>query len=137
MGHDLATQGIMAFQAGDRVRARELLIQAVQEQPGDQVRLLWLATVLENPAEQKSCLEHVITLNPHSDAGQHAAQQLARFGRASSTSHQGLRSDTVVIIAAVGAVVLVVVLIVASMLMLAVTGGQVSTVFSEITSGIE
>jgi hypothetical protein len=137
MAHDLATQGIMAFQAGDHVRARELLIQAVQERPDDQVRLLWLATVLENPAEQKSCLERVIALGPHSDAGQHAAQQLARFGGAPATPHQGIKSDTVVIIAAVGAVVLVVVLIIASMLMLVLSGGQVSTVFTEIGSGLE
>lgn len=63
--------GIAALRSGDRVEARRLLLDAVEQSP-DSVAAWWLlAAVLDNPAHKIDALEQVLDLRPdHAEARQ-------------------------------------------------------------------
>lgn len=73
--------GIAAARAGDRERARELLAQAVRQDPNNEQNWLWLAGVVDRPEETIYCLEQALILNPNNDAARRgitwARQRLA------------------------------------------------------------
>ena len=66
--------GIHAFKAGDKVAARAHLMQAVEADETDEQAWLWLAGVMDDPAETRICLDNVLHLNP---ANERAKQGLA------------------------------------------------------------
>jgi tetratricopeptide (TPR) repeat protein len=61
---NLLQQGIAAAQAGNRPRARALLTQLVESDERNEQGWLWLAGVLDDPEEMRTCLENVLELNP-------------------------------------------------------------------------
>ena len=73
----LLSAGISALRAGDNARARELLGQAIRHNPRDELAWLWLSGAVETDAEQRQCLERVLTLNPHNVAARNGLDMLA------------------------------------------------------------
>lgn len=61
---ELLRQGITAAQAGRREEARALLTQVVEADERNEQAWLWLAGVVETPADMRTCLENVLDLNP-------------------------------------------------------------------------
>jgi tetratricopeptide (TPR) repeat protein len=60
-----------ALQAGNRVRARDLLLQVVERDPGLEPAWWWLYQAVDDPREQMRALENVLRLNPqHAEAQQ-------------------------------------------------------------------
>lgn len=73
---ELTQQGIAALKGGDTARARELLLQAVEHDPQNQLALLWLAGTGKDPLEQKRYLERVVAIDATSATGRRAATGL-------------------------------------------------------------
>ncbi|MBL8133009.1 MAG: hypothetical protein JNL42_14205 [Anaerolineae bacterium] len=61
---DLLNQGISAFQAGDREKARELLNRFVSQSPDSEQGWYYLAAVEQDAHLRKQHLEHVLEINP-------------------------------------------------------------------------
>lgn len=62
---DWLQQGIEAFQAGDRARARELLTQAVIIDPNSEQGWYYLAAAQDDPNLRIDYLNRVLTINPN------------------------------------------------------------------------
>lgn len=60
-------EGIAALRRGERDRARASLIAALRADPGDARAWLWLSGAVDNPAEQRYCLERALALDPRCD----------------------------------------------------------------------
>jgi hypothetical protein len=63
-GEDLLQEGIAAFQAGDRTKAHELLLEVVKVDPENEQAWYYLAASESNPATRKQYLEQVLEINP-------------------------------------------------------------------------
>src|SRR5262245_58084238 len=61
---DLLHQGIAAARAGQREEARALLVQVVEADERNEQAWLWLAGVVDDPEDMRTCLENVLDLNP-------------------------------------------------------------------------
>ncbi len=61
---NLLRQGIAAAKAGKREESRQLLMQVVEAHERNEMAWLWLASVVDDPADQRVCLENVLDLNP-------------------------------------------------------------------------
>jgi hypothetical protein len=68
--------GIVLAKAGKRSEAREILAQAVRDNPRSVLGWLWLASVVETKDQQSFCLEKVLQLNPQNDVVRRALTQL-------------------------------------------------------------
>ena len=71
-------EGITALKHGDTVRARELLRQAVEENPDDLKAWLWLSGAVETDEERIACLQRVLELNPDHEAAKLGLAKLDR-----------------------------------------------------------
>jgi len=78
---DTTRKGITALKHGDTVRARELLRQAVEENPDDLKAWLWLSGAVETDEERIESLQRVLELNPDHEA--------AKLGLAKLTTSAG------------------------------------------------
>src|SRR4051794_17202992 len=76
----LRSQGISALKAGDMARARELLAQAIQRNPRDELSWLWLSGAVDTDYDRRRCLERVLVLNPQNQAARQGLAQLAAPG---------------------------------------------------------
>lgn len=70
----LLQAGISAARAGERARARNLLLRAVAQDEANVSAWLWLSQVLRSPGGQKACAEKALALDP---AGSEARRLLA------------------------------------------------------------
>ncbi len=61
-------EGIAAAKAGQRERARELLIRIVEEDEENLAAWLWLSGVVDSLDDKEVCLENVLELDPGNDA---------------------------------------------------------------------
>lgn len=73
----LIRQGQGAAQRGNNELAREYLQAAVDLAPNNPTAWLWLAGVLEDPAEAKYALERVLELDPNNVRAREGLTQLA------------------------------------------------------------
>jgi hypothetical protein len=73
---------IAAARTGRRAEARALLTEVVQTDTHNEQAWLWLSGVLDDPEEQRICLENVLTVNPHNP---HARRGLAQLAGATAT----------------------------------------------------
>jgi tetratricopeptide (TPR) repeat protein len=64
----LLRDGIAAAKAGQRERARELLMQVVELDEGSASAWLWLSGVVDSLEDREVCLENVLTLDPDNAA---------------------------------------------------------------------
>lgn len=65
---ELLHEGMAAARAGQRGRARELLMRAVELDQENATAWLWLSGVVDSLDEREVCLENVLTLNPAHEA---------------------------------------------------------------------
>ena len=73
----LLAQGVAAAKAGQRTQAYNLLLDAVELDQRSELAWLWLSAVTDNPDDQRTCLENVITINPGNAV---ARKRLAAIG---------------------------------------------------------
>jgi tetratricopeptide (TPR) repeat protein len=77
----LLQQGIAAARAGRREEARALLMRVVEADERSEQGWLWLAGVVDDPDDMRTCLENVLDLNPtNAKAQQGLAWVEARYG---------------------------------------------------------
>lgn len=69
-------QGIQAAKAGDKATARAWLARAVQRDPNSELAWIWLAQMMDSPAQQCDCLQQALRINPHNDVVRRAIQAL-------------------------------------------------------------
>ena len=65
---NLTRRAIVAYQAGRPETARELLAEALQLDPGNELAWIWLAALAHKPEEKRYCLEQACELNPEGPA---------------------------------------------------------------------
>lgn len=65
--NDLLREGIAAAKAGQRERARDLLMRVVEQDEENALAWLWLSDVADSLDDQEICLENVLTLDPDND----------------------------------------------------------------------
>src|SRR5262245_29936946 len=77
----LLQQGIAAARAGQREEARKLLMQVVEADERSEQAWLWLAGVVDDPEDMRTCLENVLDLNPGNVKAQQGLAWIeARYG---------------------------------------------------------
>ncbi len=69
-------QAQAAIKNGDRTAARQLLRQAIEVDPGNEIAWLWLSALVEDPAQERQCLERVIAINPDNAVAQRHLQRI-------------------------------------------------------------
>jgi hypothetical protein len=72
----LLRAGIAATKAGRSEQARQALMRVVEVDENNVQAWLWLSAVVDNPTDQLTCLENVLTLDP---GNKHAQAGLARL----------------------------------------------------------
>lgn len=72
----LRDRGIAACRAGEKARARELLLDAVRIDPVNEYAWLWLAAAVTTKAERQYCLGRVLAINPQNETARCALQKL-------------------------------------------------------------
>jgi tetratricopeptide (TPR) repeat protein len=76
----LLKEGIAATRAGQKERARELLLQVIAQDEEREAAWLWLSGVVDDPEERQICLENVLALSPDNTAAQTGLRWLAKQG---------------------------------------------------------
>jgi hypothetical protein len=74
--NDFLQQGIAALKAGQKAEARNLLSQAVRQDPKNEAAWMWLSGAVEGDQERRYCMEKVLKLNPHNALAQQALEQM-------------------------------------------------------------
>lgn len=72
----LYRDGMAAIRARDQERARGMLEQVVKLDPTHEQGWLWLSAVVDSDAERITCLDNVLTINPHNEEAQRALEKL-------------------------------------------------------------
>ncbi len=62
--NELLQQGIAAARAGQRAQARQLLVHAIQADRYNEDAWVWLAGVVDDPADMRRCLQQALRINP-------------------------------------------------------------------------
>ena len=65
---DLVEQGVQAFRAGERDKARKLLLAAVKQNPNSERAWGWLSNVIDTDKDRIYCLRQVLRINPNVDS---------------------------------------------------------------------
>ncbi|MBE2271059.1 MAG: hypothetical protein IAE80_22675 [Anaerolinea sp.] len=76
MGQDLLQEGIAAFQAGDREKARELFMLVVEVDARNERAWYYLAVLESDSARRREYLEHVIEINPKNEKAREVLDRL-------------------------------------------------------------
>ena len=74
-------QAIEYIQAGDKEKGKQLLVQILEENPGDENAWLWLALCLTDIEQERDCYERILKINPQN---QHAIEGLRRLNGTAS-----------------------------------------------------
>lgn len=82
--------GIEAVKTGQRVKAKELLIEIVEEDEENEQAWLWLSSVVDTDADKQICLENMLTLNPQNQSAQ---KRLAKLRNSATPSRQTIRRE--------------------------------------------
>ncbi len=72
----LVQAGIAAAKAGEREKARELLLQVVAHDEQNELAWLWLSGVVEADEDRRICLENVLAINPDNRVAQKGLTRL-------------------------------------------------------------
>lgn len=78
---EIIREGIAAYKAGNKEEARSFLLRAVEIDQYSEQAWLWLSAVVDTPADQRTCLENVLAINP---ANERAQQGLSVLGAPAS-----------------------------------------------------
>jgi hypothetical protein len=74
---DILDNGIKAARNGDAETARKLLKQVLDEDPDNELALMWLASSVTSPAERRLYLQRVVRINPDNHRARQALAQLS------------------------------------------------------------
>src|SRR4030042_5903502 len=66
----LLRDGITAARAGQKERARELLLRVIEQNDRSEPAWLWLSGMVDDAEERRICLENVLAINPNNAAAQ-------------------------------------------------------------------
>jgi tetratricopeptide (TPR) repeat protein len=66
----LLQEALQAMRRGDRTRARDLLLEVVEQNDKIEQVWLWLSEVVDDPQDQVTALENALSLNPANTAAQ-------------------------------------------------------------------
>jgi len=87
--NDLLQRGIAAARSGQRVLARQLFVRVIQADQYNDEAWVWLAGVVDDPADMRRCLQQALRinpLNPHARQGIAWLDQQARQAQKTSSS---------------------------------------------------
>ena len=87
--HDVLQQGIAAARSGQRALARQLFVRVIQADQYNDEAWVWLAGVVDDPADMRRCLQQALRinpLNPHARQGIAWLDQKARQAQKTSSS---------------------------------------------------
>jgi hypothetical protein len=93
--HDMLQQGIAAARSGQRALARQLFVRVIQADQYNDEAWVWLAGVVDDPADMRRCLQQALRINPlnsHARQGIAWLDQQARQAQKTSSS-AGAPSD--------------------------------------------
>ncbi len=62
--HDMLQQGIAAARSGQRALARQLFVRAIEVDQYNDEAWVWLAGVVDDPADIRRCLQQALRINP-------------------------------------------------------------------------
>src|SRR6476469_3368712 len=74
----LLHQAMEALTRGDKPSARDLLTSVLELDDRNEQAWLWLSGAVDSPAEQRICLENVLTINPGSTAAKQGLAYLEK-----------------------------------------------------------
>ena len=74
----MVREGINAYRAGKREEARALLFKAVELDEHNEQAWLWLSAVVDSVEDQQTCLENVLTINPHNERARQGLRTLSQ-----------------------------------------------------------
>jgi hypothetical protein len=66
----------VAFKAGNKVAARQLLAEVAKAEPNNETAWLWLAGCVDNIEQKKFCLSKALAINPNNQNARKALMQL-------------------------------------------------------------
>jgi len=75
---DAIARAKRAYRAGQRAEARQILLNLLQHDAHHEAAWLLLSALVETPAEQRTCLENVLTLNPTHEAARKGLEAIER-----------------------------------------------------------
>ena len=87
--NDMLQQGIAAARSGQRALARQLFVRVIQADQYNDEAWVWLAGVVDDPADMRRCLQQALRinpLNPHARQGIAWLDQKARQAQKTSSS---------------------------------------------------
>jgi len=80
------TKGIKAAKHGDKVAARLLFYEVLDQQPRNETAWVWLSYVVDSAEDRQVCLENVLTINPNNSYAQRGLSQLQNLALTRSVS---------------------------------------------------
>ncbi len=95
--HQLRQEGITAAKAGNRERARDILIHAVERDEKDVTAWLWLSGVVDDLEEREVCLENVLALDPENTAARWGLAHLQEQATSTATSDEHTRESPMMV----------------------------------------
>ncbi len=63
----MVREGVNAFKSGRKDEAHALLLKATELDPYNEQAWLWLSGLMEGVADQRTCLENVLAINPNNE----------------------------------------------------------------------
>ncbi|MCC7448294.1 MAG: hypothetical protein IT324_12815, partial [Anaerolineae bacterium] len=75
---EMVQQAIVAFKAGRKAEARQLLMTVTELDEGNEQAWLWLSGCVDSPQEQQICLENVLAINPGNTKAQKGLEAILR-----------------------------------------------------------
>jgi hypothetical protein len=75
---NLLQRGIAALRGGDNLQARQLLGQAIRQDPGNEQAWLWLSGAMETTQDKLMCLNKVLAINPDHEGAQRGIAALQK-----------------------------------------------------------
>lgn len=74
----MVREGINAYRAGNIEEARALLLKAVEINDQHEQAWLWLSAVVDSVEDRQTCLENVLTINPHNENARQGLNKLTQ-----------------------------------------------------------
>lgn len=85
MSSDLFQQGVEAFQAGDKARTKQIMLEVTAAEPNNDNAWYYLAAAESNKAKRRQYLERVLEINPNHERARDVLAKLdARAGGAAA-----------------------------------------------------
>src|SRR5687767_2385708 len=80
---ELLAQGIAAARANQKDAARQAFQAVIRQDPRSESAWLWMSGLVDDPAQQRDCLQRVLALNPQNEHARRGLERLAKSEAAS------------------------------------------------------